>query len=62
MSNNLDRLVSAFRQWVENRLPWYDRDVEQAKERRSEAIRKRSIEARIRSEAVMAQARIAGRR
>jgi hypothetical protein len=46
----LDRLVTAFRRWVEDRLPWYDRDAEQGKDRRTEAIRQRSIRARIQVE------------
>ena len=61
MTSVLDRIVTAFRRWVEDRLPWYDRAAEQAKERQVEAIRQRSIRARVRSEAVLAQHRL-GRR
>lgn len=58
---SLDWLVTAFRTWVEDRLPWYDRDAEQSKERRTESIRRYSIEQRIRAEAVMAQNRLGKR-
>lgn len=54
---NLDRLVSGFRRWVEDRLPWYDREEEQDRIRRTERIRRRSIEERIRAEAILAQHR-----
>ena len=53
----LDRAVSAFRRWVEDRLPWYDREAEQEAMRRTEAIRRRSIEERVRAEALLAQSR-----
>ena len=58
----LDRTVTAFRRFLEDRLPWYDRGEEEARMRRTQAIRRRSIEARIRAEAVLAEQRIAGRR
>lgn len=53
----LDALVTAFRRWVEDRLPWYDREAERQASRRTEEIRQRSIETRIRTEATIAQSR-----
>lgn len=55
---SLDRAVSTFRRWLEDRLPWYDRESERQAVERTEALRQRSIEARIRAEAVRAQHRI----
>ena len=49
---NLDRLVSRFRRWLEDRLPWYDRDREQAGIAKTERIRQRSIRARIEAERI----------
>jgi len=59
--SSLDRLVGAMRRWIEDRLPWYDRGEEERKLRRSERIHERSINARIRAEAVQAQYRIGHR-
>ena len=53
----LDRAVSTIRRWVEDRLPWYDREAEQQAMRRTQAIRKRSIDERVRAEAILAQSR-----
>ncbi len=53
----LDRAVTAFRRWVEDQLPWYDRAQEERDIRRTEAIRQRSIKARIRAEAALADRR-----
>lgn len=60
--SSLDRLVTKFRRWAEDRLPWYDREVEEAAMARTEAIRRRSIAERIRAEAILAERRVAGRR
>ena len=54
--SNLDRLVSHVREWLEDRLPWYDREAEQAQEARTEAIRRRST--RLRAEAALAEQRL----
>lgn len=55
--SRLDPLVSAIRRWMEDRVPWYDRAQELQKIERTEAIRRRSIDARIRNEAIRAQHR-----
>lgn len=55
---SLDRLVTAFRTWIEDRLPWYDRDAERQGIEHSEAIRRRSIDLRIRAEALIAEQRL----
>lgn len=57
--SRLDRLVTTFRRWVENTLPWYDREAERRAHARTERIRQKSIQRRIRAEAVRAQQRIA---
>ena len=53
----LDRAVSVIRRWIEDRLPWYDREAEEQAMRRTQAIRRRSIEERVRAEAIVAQSR-----
>lgn len=55
--NDLDRVVTRFRLWVEDHLPWYDREQEQQAAARTEAIRRRSQNARIRAEAIQAGSR-----
>jgi hypothetical protein len=55
---SLDRLVTAFRLWIEDRLPWYDRQAEQQASARTEDIRRRSIGLRIRAEALIAEQRL----
>ncbi len=54
--SSLDRVVTAFREWVEDRLPWYDREAERAAHERTEAIRRRST--RLRAEAALAEQRL----
>jgi len=54
----VDRAVSAFRRWVEDLLPWYDRQEQHERIERTERIRRKSIQARIRNEAILAQRRI----
>lgn len=44
--DSLDRVVSRMRLWVEDRLPWYDREAEVAAHARTEIIRQRSIRLR----------------
>lgn len=56
--SSLDRAVSTMRRWLEDRLPWYDRDEEERKLTHNERIRQRSIRARVRAEAIQAQYRI----
>lgn len=55
---SLDRAVSVIRRWFEDRLPWYDRGEELEKIERTEQIRRRSINTRLRHEAILAQHRI----
>lgn len=43
---SLDRLITAARVWLEDRLPWYDRAAELEAQQRTEAIRQRSIASR----------------
>ena len=59
--NSLDRLVSQFRRWAEDRLPWYDREEEERRIARTESIRRRSVNERIRAEAILAQSRFGKR-
>ena len=54
---NLDRLVSRIRLWLEDRLPWYDREAEEQAEAHTEAIRQRSIRVRKDNEAIVAAVR-----
>lgn len=54
----IDRLVSRFRVWVEDRLPWYNRAEEREKHERTQEVRKRSIEARIRAESILSAERM----
>lgn len=49
---SLDRLLAATRTWLEDRLPWYDRDAELAAVQHTEEIREKSIAARRYSEKV----------
>jgi hypothetical protein len=44
---------SRWRRFVERLLPWYDPEAERARNARTEAIRLRSIRARIESERVI---------
>jgi hypothetical protein len=44
---------SRWREFVENILPWFDATVERSRDRRTEAIRQRSIASRIRAERVI---------
>ena len=46
------RLPDRFRRLVEWMLPWYDPEQEAARDARSEAIRQRSVAARINSERI----------
>ena len=55
---SLDAIVTRAREWLEDRLPWYDREAEQKADERTEAIRRKSIQARIHSEAVQAEQRL----
>lgn len=34
----VDGMVNAFRRWVEDRMPWYDREAEQANENHVTAV------------------------
>lgn len=54
----LDDFVTRFRRFVEDRLPWYDRDDERRKIAQTEAVRQRSIRTRIRAEAILADDRL----
>lgn len=54
---NLDRLVTAMRRWLEDRLPWYDRAREERAMARTERIRRKSIKARTHNEAIIAAVR-----
>ena len=56
--SSLDRAVTRIRTWLEDRLPWYDRVAEQQADARTEAIRQKSIQARIHNEAVIAEQRL----
>jgi hypothetical protein len=56
---NPDRLVTAVRRWLEDRLTWYDRAAEQRAMARTEGIRRRSIQARKHREEVQTPARLA---
>lgn len=56
--SSLDRIVSRARRALEDLLPWYDREAERRAELHTEAVRQRSIKARIRAEAIIAQHRI----
>lgn len=56
----VDSLISAVRRWLEDRLPWYDRREEEQRIERTEDIRQRSIQARIRAEALQAERRFRG--
>lgn len=56
--SSLDRFVTRFRRWFENRLPWYDRADEQRKIADTERVRQRSIRTRIRAEALLADERL----
>jgi hypothetical protein len=51
-----------FHRLVERLLPWFDPEAEAIRNARSEAIRKRAIAARIRSEHVRADYAAMGRR
>ena len=56
--SSLDRLVTKARLWLEDRMPWYDRAAEQRADDRTEAIRRKSIQARIHHEASIAEQRL----
>lgn len=60
----LDRLINSAQSWLEDLLPWYDRDVEEAKAARTDEIRRRSIARRQNWERIerLYQERLAGRR
>jgi hypothetical protein len=51
------RRPSRFHQFVEGLLPWFDPDAEQKRNERTEAIRQRSIRARINVEKLAADYR-----
>lgn len=53
---------SQWRRLVERILPWYDRDAEDARNRRTETIRRQAIAARIEAERVREAYRVAGKR
>jgi hypothetical protein len=46
VQRRVDELVDAFRRWVEDVLPWFDRDVEAAKDAHAQSIAYRSEAAR----------------
>lgn len=50
-----NQLVEAIRRAVERTLPWFDRADQDARAAKTERIRQRSIAARIRVEAVIAE-------
>lgn len=52
---------SRFREWVESLLPWFDRVTERQRDRRTEAIRQRSIRSRVRAERVIDEYREASK-
>lgn len=53
MSAGVAPMRSQWRRFVERLLPWYDPEAERARDARTEAIRLRSIRARIESERVI---------
>lgn len=43
----VDKTVSRFRRWLEDRLPWYDREAELKAEATIELHRQQAIKARV---------------
>lgn len=48
----VDKTVSRFRRWLEDRLPWYDREAELKAEAKVETHRQEAIKARVEAEVV----------